>query len=128
MDSSESKNKCSVLLAEDNKINQKLVQLMLAKFHLKGTIAESGQEAVEMAKSNPYDIILMDLHMPGMDGVEATRILKEELGDKCPPILALTADVQASSKGNALVDGWLTKPINTETLKASIEEHTGITF
>jgi CheY-like chemotaxis protein len=119
---------CSVLLVEDNKINQKLVQLMLSKFDLEAAIAESGQQAVDMAKAEHYDLILMDLHMPGMDGVEATQILKSHFGEACPPIVALTADAMAGSEAEAMeqgLDGYLVKPINTATLRQCISEHTG---
>ncbi len=121
---------CSVLLAEDNKINQKLVQLMLGKFNLTTAIAETGHEAVDLATAKHFDLILMDLHMPGMDGVEATHIIKRKLGSDCPPIVALTADARACEEAKAMdqgLDAYLIKPINTQALRECIKTYTGIT-
>jgi CheY-like chemotaxis protein len=129
VENSISHSNCSVLLAEDNKINQRLVQLILGRFNLELSIAGTGQEAVELAKSKHFDLILMDLHMPGMDGVEATLILKQELGPDCPPIVALTADARACDEARAMeqgLDGCLIKPINSEALRDCVEHHTGI--
>ena len=122
---------CSILLAEDNKINQKLVLLILNKLGAMAVVAETGQEAVDYAKEREFDLILMDLHMPGMDGVEATQRIKSDLGSNCPHIVALTADakrgadVEAMSQG---LDGYLTKPINSEMLRNCINTHTSFSL
>lgn len=127
MEDSTDRDSCSILLAEDNKINQKLVLLILQKLGAQAELAESGQEAVDKAETSRFDLILMDLHMPGMDGVQATRILKTDLGDECPPIVALTADAIRGNFAQEMengLDGFLTKPINSTMLRDCINEHT----
>ena len=130
MDAPNNSESCRILLAEDNKINQKLVLLILDKLGVTVMTAETGQEAVEKATGNAFDLILMDLHMPGMDGVEATQLIKADLGERCPPIVALTADAMRGSDTEALekgLDGYLTKPINSSILRDCINEHTRFT-
>jgi CheY-like chemotaxis protein len=82
-----------ILLAEDNTMNQKLVIMMLKKFDLKIDLAETGVEALKALKSNFYDLILMDIQMPDMDGIEATKIIRKDFPNdkKNIPIIALTA-------------------------------------
>jgi CheY-like chemotaxis protein len=128
MDTPDTSESCSILLAEDNKINQKLVLLILDKLGVKADTAETGQEAVDKATSQAFDLILMDLHMPGMDGVQATQEIKAGLGEQCPPIVALTADAMRGSDAEAMergLDGYLTKPINSDMLRDCISAHTG---
>jgi CheY-like chemotaxis protein len=123
--------KCHILLVEDNKINQKVVTLMLGKYGIQPAIAEGGQEAINKAVGEPYDLILMDLHMPGMDGMEAASRIKSQLGDKSPPIVALTADAmrcESLSYREHGLDGCLTKPINSDILKSCIEQFTSYRF
>jgi len=118
---------CSILLVEDNVINQKVVKLMLGKFDINPAIADSGAQAIEVIKDRKFDLVLMDLHMPGMDGVEAAGYLHEYLGEACPPIVALTADSIFSMDGNIRktgFSGFLTKPVNADTLRQCIHEQT----
>jgi signal transduction histidine kinase/CheY-like chemotaxis protein len=113
----------SVLVAEDNVINQKLITHMLAKLHIDVTIAENGQEALEMRKANDYDLIFMDVQMPVMGGVEATHaILEYEEENDLPhvPIVALTANTLKGDRERLLGEGmdeFLSKPIETEAMK-----------
>ncbi|MEX0331069.1 MAG: response regulator [Puniceicoccaceae bacterium] len=130
MDEPKNSESCRILLAEDNKVNQKLALLILNRLGVSAETAESGQEAVDKAKAETFDLILMDLHMPGMDGVEATQIIKRDLGDKCPPIVALTADAMRGSDAEAMekgLDDFMTKPINSGILKDCINKHTRFT-
>lgn len=116
---------CSILLVEDNKINQKIVVLMLARFGLTPIVVDSGLEAVEQVDQKHFDLILMDLHMPGMDGLEASRRIREKLGNNCPDIVALTADAYSSRENNGQsLDGFLMKPINSDQLRQCLMEHT----
>ncbi|NDV61849.1 response regulator [Puniceicoccales bacterium CK1056] len=127
--SPETTDKCSILLVEDNPLNQKVVRLMLSKYAIEPDIANHGEEAVEKVKESKYDLILMDLHMPGMHGVEAAGIIREMLGDQCPPIVALTADVYHASESDILsqgLSGFLTKPISSQMLRDCVEKHTGL--
>lgn len=119
----------SILLVEDNKINQKLACLMLGKIGVQPVVAESGRQAIEAVRNEgKFDLILMDLHMPGMDGVQAAREIRGILGDACPPIVALTADVFSGAEEEAMekgLDGYLTKPVTSDTLAECIRKYTG---
>ncbi len=105
-----------ILLAEDNPINQKLAKRLLEKQGWNVTIANNGKEAVELAGKNSFDIILMDVQMPEMDGLEAARLIREaEKGtNKHIPIIALTAHAFQEDKKRCLdagMDAYTTKPI-----------------
>lgn len=126
MKGTEEKRSCSVLLAEDNRINQKLVVLMLGKMGIDPDVAMDGQQAVEMALQKQYDLILMDMHMPALNGVDATRQIKSSLGDASPVIVALTADVTQENINDALtggVDAYLTKPVSMDMLRECVEKY-----
>ena len=126
MKETEAKRKCTVLLAEDNRINQKLVVLMLGKMGINPDIAMDGLQAVEMALQKRYDLILMDMHMPAMSGLDATRKIKSTLGETSPVIVALTADVTQENINDALtggVDAYLTKPVSMDMLRDCVEKH-----
>ncbi len=87
----------------------------------------NGLEAVEAVKNFPYDVILMDIHMPEMDGLEATKIIREMEGDISNiPIIALTADAMAGDKEKYLASGmddYASKPFDPEQLFAAIGRH-----
>lgn len=115
-----------ILLVDDNQINRKVVYLMLSKIGVIAQTASSGEEAIEKAADGNFDLILMDLHMPGMGGIEAARKIREKLGDEAPAIVALTADVVKGMDEQVRVNGmagYLTKPISSETLKTCLAEH-----
>ncbi|WP_340171015.1 ATP-binding protein [Lacinutrix sp.] len=82
-------NKVNILLVEDNKINQMITKKILNKLKLNCEVVENGEDAVEKVKSNTYDVVLMDIHMPGISGIEATKIIRKF--DKKLSIYALTA-------------------------------------
>jgi len=82
----------SILLAEDNEFNQQFLVKLLGRHGADCSIAQNGLEAINRVKSNLFDVILMDLHMPIVDGMEATKTLVEQ-NDHCPPIIGLTADI-----------------------------------
>jgi signal transduction histidine kinase/CheY-like chemotaxis protein len=119
----------SVLVAEDNEINALLARALLVKLGHRPTIAASGAAAIEcwlaaQAAGTPYDRVLMDLHMPGMDGLEATRRIRAmEAEDNCTrtPIIALTANASVEDRDACLaagMDGFLVKPLDRERLAA----------
>ena len=105
----------SVLLVEDNKINQAVAQRYLEKLGIIAAIADNGKIALEYAKSNSYDLILMDCHMPVMDGYEATQEIKSNpsvYGE--PVVIALTASVMEEDVNRAKdagMDHIIPKPI-----------------
>lgn len=116
-----------LLLVEDNKINVKLAENVFKKWgaDLNYDVAKNGKEAVDMHEKNNYNIILMDLQMPVMDGFEATRFIRQELPSpqSKTPIIALTADVMVSEKTRAYdagIDDYITKPFDANKLFATI--------
>ncbi|MFD0672314.1 response regulator [Cohnella sp. GCM10027633] len=110
-----------VLLAEDNEINQLVAQEILKEMGVQVDVAENGEEAVKLAEANRYDAILMDLHMPVMDGVAATRRIRRL---DCPnassaPIVAMTADAMKGVQEQVLGAGmtaYITKPFDPDEL------------
>ncbi|MEM7297440.1 MAG: ATP-binding protein, partial [Bacteroidota bacterium] len=106
-----------VLLVEDNKMNVLIAKRLLEKWEMDVELAKNGKEAIKMAESSTYDIILMDLQMPVMDGYDATQILREK-GFKLP-ILALTASAmfeKTEKMEKVGLDGMVTKPFNPHDL------------
>ena len=119
------------LVAEDNKINQKLMKSILERFGFDVTIVENGQESIKLRKESSFDIIFMDIQMPIMGGVEATKKIlslekEEERGHV--PIIALTANALEGDKEKYLgfgMDGYLSKPINMESLEEILVTYIG---
>ena len=108
----------SVLVAEDNITNQKLMSMYLQKLNIDYVIANNGKEAIEMLRNQDFDLILMDCQMPIMDGFEATRRIRKEFGDSVK-IIAMTAytskEVQEQCKELGM-DEYLSKPIELDKL------------
>lgn len=124
----------SILLVEDNPVNQKMTDLMLSKAGYMIDIAADGKEAVQKYTTKPdaYDLIFMDINMPAMDGFEATRLIRsfEEENMDLPkvPILALTANVLDDFRvkcNEAGMDGFLTKPIKRDLVFQAIQQWAG---
>ena len=112
----------NVLVAEDNKTNQLLIKAFLEKLNHKVTIANDGAEAIEFMQLKSFDLILMDIMMPTMDGLTATQHIRNELLSDIP-IYALTANAATDDKASCFKVGMnkvLTKPIKFETLKATL--------
>eukprot|EP00934_Nitzschia_sp_Nitz4_P004225 Nitzschia sp. Nitz4//scaffold87_size112219//58747//61035//NITZ4_004077-RA/size112219-processed-gene-0.25-mRNA-1//-1//CDS//3329559378//4215//frame0 len=106
-----------VLVAEDNHVNQKLVSHMLQRMGHHATIAANGEEAVHLATKNEYDVVLMDLQMPVMDGIEATRKLRA-MGYLKLPIIGLSgSDARPKCSSEVSFNDWMVKPIQMVTLK-----------
>jgi len=115
----------SVLIAEDNVINQKLLLAYADRMGLRADLAENGRLALERFEPGRYELILMDIAMPEMDGLEATRRLTAQWSPaELPPILALTAHVTDAIQREALQAGMVTvlpKPIPFDTLEAALK-------
>lgn len=113
-----------VLLVDDNLINQKVAVKLLEKIGCRSDVASNGFEAIELAGSNDYDIIFMDIQMPGMDGVTATRHIKEKLGSVCPPIVAMTAYTMKDDAEKFIsqgLDDYVAKPVKTKDLYSMVK-------
>jgi len=116
----------NVLLVEDNGMNQLLAQKVLSDWGWRVEIAENGIEALEKLRSKNFDIILMDIQMPEMDGYEATRQIRNNFPiPKChTPIMAMTADVMSTEEEKCYkygMNGYISKPFNTQVLYSKIE-------
>jgi len=114
-----------ILIAEDNIINQKVVSIMLKKMGHSITIADDGLKALQLYKQGSFDLILMDIQMPVMDGEEATRKIRrfEKKGKTHIPIIALTANAMKGDKERFIesgMDNYVTKPIKKEKLLKAI--------
>lgn len=111
----------NLLLVEDNQLNQKVALRMLAKLGYNADLACDGLEALEMSAGKPYDIILMDIQMPRMDGLAATREIIKRSGErKCPLIIGMTAHAAGEERIRGLeagMDDYLVKPIQLVKLK-----------
>jgi two-component system, sensor histidine kinase len=113
-----------VLVVEDDRVNQRVVELLLLKLGLNCVIVADGSSAVEVATFEPWDAVLMDCQMPGMDGFEATRLIRQRLQGRPLPIIALTANAMASDREACEAAGmndFLTKPVRQEELRACLE-------
>ena len=119
----------SILLAEDNVVNQKVAMRLLGKIGCRADIAANGLEAVQALKRQSYDLILMDVQMPEMDGLEATRIIRKEFPpEKQPFIVAMTAGAFNEDREEAFLAGmdeFLAKPVVLEKLARVISDFTG---
>ena len=118
-----------ILLVEDNLLNQRVVTFSLKKYDHEVTIANNGLEAVEKFGENKFDVILMDIMMPVMDGLEATvkiREVEKNNGiEKRTPIIALTANTMDNDKEKCLsygMDEFLAKPFDIEKLNVIFKE------
>ena len=97
----------------------------MTKLGINHQIVPDGTEAVNKVSQEHFDLVFMDVYMPGMDGTEATRQLREKLGDKCPPIVALTAASMDGEREKFLaagMDDYLAKPLNRKMLEEFFEK------
>ncbi len=116
-----------VLLVEDNVVNQLLAQAMLDKVGILVELAVNGREAVEKLRRSPdYDLVLMDIQMPEMNGYEATGLIRRQLGLTALPIIAMTAHAMSEERTRCLdtgMDDIITKPIDVKLLYAKLAEY-----
>jgi CheY-like chemotaxis protein len=114
-----------ILLAEDNTLNQKLALRLLERMGYRADVAANGLEVLEALQRQRYDVILMDVQMPDMDGLEASRIIVQEWPPKQRPrIIAMTANAMQGDREECLaagMDDYLTKPIQIKALQEALE-------
>ena len=114
-----------LLLVEDNEMNRDMLSRRLIRKGYDIAIAVSGDEAVEKTRSENPDLVLMDISLPGMDGWEATRILKSDPATRPIPVIALTASVLPEEKDRCLAAGMsavLGKPFSIEQLRSEVHK------
>lgn len=117
-----------LLLVEDNQVNQMVATAMLKKLGYTVSIASNGREALNEVLSSEFDLILMDCHMPVMDGFEAASRIREYPQFNAVPIIALTANVMEGDRDRCLSAGmndYMTKPYDRETLARMLERWCG---
>ncbi|MCF7687007.1 MAG: response regulator [Cephaloticoccus sp.] len=117
-----------VLVVEDDRVNQRVITHFLNQLGLETSLAKDGFEAVQAATTAPWDAILMDCQLPGLDGLEATRRIRAKLPGHALPIIALTANASTQDRAACLacgMDDFLTKPIRMENLSEALTKWLG---
>ncbi len=116
----------NILLVEDNAVNQKVAKSMLSRLGYHPDVASNGLEALQSLKNKHYDVILMDIQMPEMDGLEASKAIRMRYPpEKQPYIIAVTAYAQEYSKEmclNAGTDDYLSKPVRLNDISNAISK------
>jgi CheY-like chemotaxis protein len=117
-----------ILLIEDDRLIMNLIVILLEKEGYEVTTSTTAEKGLSLAARHPPDLVLMDIALPGMDGLEATRILKTNEATRKVPILALTAQARkedAERAARAGCDGFIAKPLSTRAFLAEVAEHIG---
>ena len=118
-----SKAKLKILVVEDSEINRVIATSLLEMLGYSSDTANDGQQAIDALDQQHYDVVLMDMQMPVLDGISATVEIVNKWGDKRPKIIAMTANVMAEDKRRceeAGMDGYISKPIDIDTLRESL--------
>ncbi len=113
-----------ILLVEDNPVNRKVILMMLSHLGYRADTAANGLDAIKALERNDYDLVLMDVQMPDMDGLEAARRIRERWGQSRPRIVAITAYALDGDRERCISAGmndYMSKPVTIEKLKAAIE-------
>ena len=119
------RNGLKVLVVEDSIVNQKLAVAMLKKLGHEVAIANNGKEALEAIKQSVFDLVLMDIQMPELDGYETVRQLRKDETDERLPVIALTANAMRTDREACLqagMDAYVSKPIRLKKLAEIIQE------
>ena len=116
----------TILIIEDNELNMKLVRSLLQIQEYKIIEAENAEKGIQMARDHQPDLILMDIQLPGMDGLSATKLISNDENLKDIPVLAMTSYAMEGDKEKALAAGcvgYITKPIDTRSFAKTIAEY-----
>ena len=116
----------TVLVVEDNDMNMQLVEYLLEEGGFTIMKATSGEEALRVTSEQPPDLILMDIHLPGMDGLSVVKQMKEDARTQRIPILALTAHAMRGDRDRFLqagCDGYISKPIDVKSFIPAIQRY-----
>ena len=119
----------TLLVTDDNEVNRKLIATLLEQYGAHVLQARDGQEAIDLAGQG-CELIFMDLQMPGISGIEATRRIRRQLGDRCPPVIALTASAMEGERERSLASGLddhLTKPLDERLLLEALQRWLPVT-
>jgi CheY-like chemotaxis protein len=111
---------------EDDSVNRQVIDLFLKKMGLTATFAPDGEEAITAATTKEFDLVLMDCQLPGIDGMEATRQIRQKLAGKPLLIVALTANASTHVREACLTAGmndFLSKPVRFELLAGVLQKH-----
>ncbi len=121
-------SKARILVVEDNPLNMELVTDLLELFQYEILQAPDAEQGIRLARDERPDLILMDISLPGMDGLEATTILRGDSATAAIPIIAVTAHAMKGDEEKiqaAGCDGYITKPIDTRTFPQEVARHLG---
>ena len=119
-------SKKTILVVEDNALNMKLVKSLLSIGHYDIIEAADAETGVSLARDKKPDLILMDIQLPGMDGLTATRIIKKDTSMKDIPVVALTSFAMEGDEEKAMeagCAGYITKPLNTHNFLSTVEHY-----
>ena len=115
-----------ILLVEDARINQRVALMMFEKLGYNAELAKNGKEALEMLRRQSYDVVFMDIQMPEMDGLEATRHIRQHWPEsERPQIIAMTANAMPEDREKCLAAGmnhYMSKPVRLETIVQVLRE------
>lgn len=117
----------NILVAEDNPVNQKVALIILKKLGYRADLANNGQEVLTALEGHSYDLVLMDVQMPEMDGIETTKIIRKRWpqGPKIIVITAFNPEFCREMCFNAGADDFINKPVKMHELGAAIERNMG---
>jgi CheY-like chemotaxis protein len=127
-ESTDANNSLKILLAEDNIVNQKVALKMLDKLGYESKLASNGLEVLRAIDEEEFDIVLMDVQMPELDGIEATRIIRDHEQGQQPYIIAMTANAMKGDREVCIEAGmndFISKPITLDSLQQGLKAFPG---